>query len=95
MVLAGSVLVSETKLLNSPSYSCYPAQLGGMAIGLSVAGAVFVNQAVDGLQAVLPTLDRSDLIAAVSGTSSELFESLPAEVRKEALESIVLGLRQV
>lgn len=66
-----------------------------MAIGLSVAGALFVNQAVNGLHIVLPTLDRSELLAAISGTSSELFESLPEATRKEALEAIVLGLRKV
>lgn len=66
-----------------------------MAIGLSVAGSVFVNQAVRELQSVLPSFDRSELIATVSGTSSALFESLSESTRSAALESIVLGLRQV
>ena len=66
-----------------------------MAIGLSVAGSVFVNQAVSNLQHVLPSLDRSELIAAVSGTSSNLFETLSEDTRRAALGGIVLGLRQV
>ena len=61
-----------------------------MAIGLSVAGSVFVNQAVSELQTVLPTFDRSELIATVSGTGSALFESLSESTRTAALEALSL-----
>lgn len=71
------------------------AQLGGIGIGLSIAGAVFVNQAVAGLQMVLPDLDRAQLIAAVSGTSSEVFDQLSSSAREAALDSIVDALRKV
>ncbi|KAF2150682.1 MFS general substrate transporter [Myriangium duriaei CBS 260.36] len=70
------------------------AQLGGIAVGLSVAGSVFVNRAVIRLHHVLPDMDRSDLIAAVSGTSSGVLRTLPEVTRKDALEAIVNGLRQ-
>ncbi|MCJ1439056.1 hypothetical protein MMC27_008447 [Xylographa pallens] len=68
------------------------AQLGGIALGLSIAGSVFVNRAVAGLAVVLPNLARAQLEAAVSGTSSSTFNNLPSETRALALSAIVASL---
>ncbi len=45
------------------------AQLGGIALGLSIAGAVFVNGAVNGLTPVLPNQSHSQILQVVSGTT--------------------------
>ncbi|MCJ1258533.1 hypothetical protein MMC24_006366 [Lignoscripta atroalba] len=71
------------------------AQLGGIAVGLSIAGAVFVNSAVIGLGSVLPDLPRAQLIQATSGTSSGVFNGLSNEIRAMALDAIVFALRKV
>ncbi|KAI9753506.1 MAG: hypothetical protein M4579_005138 [Chaenotheca gracillima] len=71
------------------------AQLGGIALGLSISGAVFVNRAVVALQPILPDLSHQQLQQAVSGTSSETFLALPTEIRNLALAVIVDALRKV
>lgn len=70
-------------------------QLGGIAIGLSVCGAVFLNRAIVSLQPLLPDMSRVDIQRAVSGTSSSVFLSLPEETRKAALDVIVKSLTKV
>ncbi|KAH8600026.1 major facilitator superfamily domain-containing protein [Bisporella sp. PMI_857] len=71
------------------------AQLGGMALGLSIAGSVFVNKAVSNLAPVIPEFTRSQLVQAVSGSGSAILKTLPEEVRQEAIHAIIFALRQV
>lgn len=71
------------------------AQTGGIALGLSLAGAVFINQAVDGLTGVLPGVPRSELQLAVSGTSGTYFQSLPEDLQDQAVDTIVGSLARV
>lgn len=83
-----------------PFFSCTPyslitAQTGGIALGLSLAGAVFVNLAVGGLTAILPGVSRSELQLAVSGTSGDYFLSLPQEQQTQAVDAIVDSLAKV
>lgn len=68
------------------------AQLGGVGLGLSIAGSVFINQSVNGLAALLPGVSRADLQLAISGTSSSYFESLTPEQRDGATNVIVESL---
>lgn len=63
-----------------------------MALGLSIAGAVFVNKAVAGLASVLPNTARAQLLATVSGTSNSVFNNLPSETKALALNAIVAAL---
>ncbi|KAL8910405.1 MAG: hypothetical protein Q9172_007842 [Xanthocarpia lactea] len=69
------------------------AQLSGLTLGLSVAGAVFLNLAQNDLFAILTDVPRQDIQQLVSGTSSALFASLSADVREQALGAIVKALR--
>lgn len=71
------------------------AQTGGIALGLSLSGAVFVNRAVAGLTSVLPDVPRSQLQLAVSGTSGSYFKSLPHDKQVLAIEVIVQALSKV
>ncbi|KAJ9133710.1 MFS general substrate transporter [Pleurostoma richardsiae] len=71
------------------------AQMGGIAFGLSIAGAVFINQATSGLSAILPGVSQADLQLALSGTSGSYFQSLPESVRTLATYTIVHAMRKV
>lgn len=70
-------------------------QLGGIALGLAIAGAIFVNDAIKNLIVVLPDATREQLQMAISGTSGEFFSSLAPGVRAAATDAIVVALRQV
>jgi hypothetical protein len=70
-------------------------QLGGMGLGLSIAGAVFVNTALNGLTALLPDASRRDLQLAVAGTSGGYFDSLPDALRDQAIGVLVGALSKV
>lgn len=71
------------------------AQTGGIALGLSLSGAVFVNSAVAGLTSVLPDVPLSQLQLTVTGTSGAYFHSLSPEKQVLALEAIVEALSKV
>lgn len=65
------------------------AQLLGIALGLSISGAVFLNKAINGLSKVLPDVSRDQIQTAVLGVSGNLFRTLPADVRRNATNVIV------
>ncbi|KAI4289629.1 MAG: hypothetical protein L6R35_001108 [Caloplaca aegaea] len=65
------------------------AQLLGIALGLSISGAVFLNKAISGLSKVLPDVSRDEIQNAVLGVSGDLFGTLPADVRGNATNAIV------
>ncbi|KAL8991351.1 MAG: hypothetical protein Q9169_007894, partial [Polycauliona sp. 2 TL-2023] len=69
------------------------AQLSGLTLGLSVAGAVFLNLATHDLRAILTDVSQQEIQQLVSGTSNALFASLPEDIRAEALGAIVKALR--
>jgi uncharacterized membrane protein YqhA len=71
------------------------AQLGGIALGLAIAGAVFVNGAIANLMEVLPGVSREQLQLAISGTSGAYLRSLAPELRVAATDAVVLALRKV
>ncbi|KAL2159568.1 hypothetical protein VTH06DRAFT_2137 [Thermothelomyces fergusii] len=71
------------------------AQLAGIALGLAVAGAVFVNGAVARLAAVLPGASPAQLQLAVSGTSGAYLGSLPPGARAAVVDALVAALRNV
>lgn len=66
-----------------------------MALGLSIAGAVFVNQAVGNLGFILPDMTHAQLVQAVSGSGSRVLGSLTPEKLADTIHGIVLALRQV
>lgn len=71
------------------------AQLSGIALGLAISGAVFVNDAIANLTAVLPGVSREQLQMAISGTSGDYLSSLSEELRSAATNAIVEALRKV
>ncbi|KAM3064830.1 hypothetical protein ACMFMG_010459 [Clarireedia jacksonii] len=71
------------------------SQLGGIVLGLGMAGAIFVNKAVQGLTDLLPGTSSDVIKASIAGTSSELFQTLPADQLKPALTVIVNAIDDV
>ncbi|KAL8750429.1 MAG: hypothetical protein Q9199_007078 [Rusavskia elegans] len=69
------------------------AQLSGLTLGLSIAGAVFLNLATNDLRGILTDVPEQDIQQLVSGTSNALFASLPDDVRAQSLDIIVKAMR--
>lgn len=65
------------------------AQLSGMALGLSISGAVYVNTAESALYKALPSIPRDQIDLLVAGASNGLLGTLPEHMRNLALEAIV------
>lgn len=70
-------------------------QLSGLAFGLSMTGAVFLNLAKRNLAAIFPDLDADTLVSVVSGTSGGFLATLDEEGRLHALSAIVSALQRV
>lgn len=60
-----------------------------------MAGAIFVNQATDGLLNLLKGMDPNLVKNAIAGTSSGFFRDLTAEQQAEALDIIVHAIDNV
>ncbi|KAF2836608.1 MFS general substrate transporter [Patellaria atrata CBS 101060] len=71
------------------------AQLLGIAMGLSVSGAVFVNVAISKLQVALPRVPRKTLLAFISGARSELFDTLTVEEKAGTVHALVETIQKV
>lgn len=68
------------------------AQLSGLAFGLAIAGAVFLNVAQNQLAVLLPNVPISEIRQVITGTSSSFFSTLPLDTRDQALDIIVSAL---
>jgi hypothetical protein len=70
-------------------------QLSGITFGLAIAGAVFVNDALSKLEALLPDTPPDQLQLFIAGTSSALLESLGDSVSADVLSAVVVALSKV
>lgn len=87
-------LVSPYELSHAISFMLL-AQLLGLTLGLSIAGAVYVNKALEGLKHVLPDETQSQLLGAITGTSGGGFKSLPQVDQIAAADTLTHALRKV
>ncbi|KAI9878478.1 MAG: hypothetical protein M1830_000764 [Pleopsidium flavum] len=71
------------------------AQLSGIALGLAISGAIFVNRALAGLTVILPNVPREEIQRGLSGTSGEFFKALPTKTQELALNVIINALQKV
>ncbi|PHH90141.1 hypothetical protein CDD83_4423 [Cordyceps sp. RAO-2017] len=71
------------------------AQLGGSTIGLSLAGAIFVNTAKKSLASLFPELGADALDLVMAGASGDFLSNLRAKDQALALDCIVEALRKV
>ena len=67
----------------------FPAQIGGIALGLACASAVFINGATNSLRALLPGLSDPELQSAISGTGGRFLETLDENIRAQVVDAIV------
>ena len=60
-----------------------PARIGGIALGLACASAVFINGATDSLRVLLPGLSDTGLQSAISGTGGRFLETLGEKSKRQ------------
>jgi hypothetical protein len=60
-----------------------------MSLGLSIAGALFINISERGLIAALPHIPEYQIRQIIAGTSSAIYESLPVLDKETILQVIV------
>jgi len=71
------------------------AQVGGMAIALSVSNAIFLNEATTKISAALPNAHPESVRAAVSGADGAFLQTLSGDDRNKVLNAIVDSIRNV
>ncbi|KAI3328681.1 MFS drug efflux transporter [Ustulina deusta] len=71
---------------------CTLAQLAGPGVALVVSNAVFLNKAVNGIQAIDPSVPRSVVLKAISVASSGGVPSFTPEQQERALHVIVKAM---
>jgi len=64
-------------------------------LGLSVAGAVFVNLALGKLHDVVPNITSAELQSAILGVSGNFLDTLPADLKSKALTALVDALKSM
>ena len=70
-------------------------QIGGITISLAIANSVFLNEAADGIAAVLPEAPMEQVQSAISGAGSEFLQQLDAGMRVEVLRAVVDAMSNV
>ena len=71
------------------------AQIGGATIALAIANSVFLNQATNGILAILPNYPRSVVQSAVSGAGSTFFEMLDPKLQPEVLGAVTHAISRI
>lgn len=71
------------------------AQFVGIVFGLSISGAIFINEALKALRVILPDIPESQLKQVISGTSSGVLSQLSPELVDETVTAIVYSLRKL
>ncbi|KAI9653648.1 MAG: hypothetical protein M1821_006995 [Bathelium mastoideum] len=71
------------------------AQLSGLAIGFSVANAIFINRVSDLIAEILPHTSRAEVQAAISGIGSYVFAELSSATRQDVLSAVSVAIGDV
>ena len=71
------------------------AQIGGATIALAIANSVFLNQATNGILALLPDTPVALVQGAVSGVGSTFFEQLDPSVKTEVLIVVTNAISRI
>ncbi|KAK4201971.1 putative toxin efflux carrier [Triangularia verruculosa] len=68
------------------------AQFLGITMALAIANSVFLNESENGIAAILPNVSRSEIQAAIEGTTATFVKNLSPEVQKQVLGAIVSAI---
>lgn len=71
------------------------AQIGGATIALAIANSVFLNQATNGILAILPDVPRGIVQGAVSGAGSTFFQSLDPAIKTAVLAVVTQAISRI
>ena len=84
--------VAEPRMAPSAVGFITCAQISGCTIALAIANAVFLNQSIQGVKAILPNISSAEVEQTITGTGSQLFDNLTPAVKQDVLEAIVKAL---
>lgn len=71
------------------------AQIGGATIALAIANSVFLNQATNGILAIMPDEPRDVVQGAVSGVGSSFFQTLDPSLKTAVLEAVTHAISRI
>lgn len=71
------------------------AQIGGATIALAIANSVFLNQATNGILAILPNEPRGVVQGAVGGSGSTFFQTLDPSVKTAVLVAVTNAISRI
>ncbi|KAL4940984.1 hypothetical protein BDV06DRAFT_230037 [Aspergillus oleicola] len=71
------------------------AQLAGGTIALAISNSVFLQRASEDIMSVVPNADSDTVQQAVSGASSEFFDTLDPDVRTAVLDAVTNAISHV
>jgi hypothetical protein len=74
---------------------CTLAQLAGPVVALSIANAVFLNEATAGINSIVPNLPEGALQNAISGSSIGEVEGVPPQLQPQVLRVVVRAIEKV
>lgn len=86
---------ANPSIVQNTNFSVPIAQLGGMTLGLSISGAVFINTAQQSLTKALPNIPIDQISQLVAGASNKVMKSLSEELRIVVFEVIVSSWQKV
>ena len=70
------------------------ARVGGIALALAMANAIFLNLAENAISGLVPGASKGEVQAAISGVGSALIDGLDEETRVSVLNAIIDALRK-
>ena len=97
-IQAGYATIQTTVAPKDTSYAIafmMLAQFIGIVLGLSIGGAIFIDEGFKALRVILPDLSEAQLRGVLSGTSSNAVDVVPEALRAQALEVIVASLTKL
>ncbi|MCJ1386660.1 hypothetical protein MMC17_009786 [Xylographa soralifera] len=82
----------DPKLVSSATAFVGCGQMGGITLALAVANTIFINEAKESIQNVLPTVPASEILTTISGAGGSFFETLSSADKLAVLEGIVAAV---
>ena len=96
VMLPFSVVQAQVEPIYIPvavGFVCF-AQLAAPAVTLSIANTVYLNEAVNGIAAIMPTLPRTEIQGIISGVGSANFALLSKSIQGQVVQVIVASLNK-